>query len=892
MWNRRRNQALDGLDDEIRDHIERETEINIARGMSPDEARRQARIAFGSVALVHEDARAAWSWSWVEQAGQDLRFGARILKNSPGLSVTAAVLIALVVGINTTIFSMVNALVTQPAPGVKPEGLVRIAIPERPGAPLVNYSDYLDYREQTTALQSLTAFTNSRVTVASDSGSYAMWTAPVDANFFDTVGVRPVRGRAFTAAEGRSTDTAGLVAVVSYRAWQDVFGGDEDVVGRSIAINSRPATVIGVAPPSFSGTMLNERTDVWLPLLMYLGTLSRETSQRSMTDRNDTPVDVIGRLAPGKSIAAAQADFATMQARLDRSYPTADRPRVAVVQYAATAGGLIPSGAPTLLAIFSVITLMTVVIVSANVANLMLSRAVARQRETAVRQSLGASRIRIVRLLLAEGLSISVVAWLAACLLTIWAARAIPRLLPDSPFGQAGIDFGPDWKVVVYAMVLAAIGTIAFSLAPALRVWRQDALPWLKAGEHSVAPGRSRLSNGLVVLQLAFSVVLLTLAGLATRSVSLMTVDLGFDSQNLLLLTARITGSVTTRESSLALIDRIQERLQVIPGVHRVSYVRSFFPTTQMVRTAGAAEALRATMHVVGPGYFPTMGLSPVAGRPLTIADRERAGAVAMINQNLANALWPEQNPLGKTMSLRMLTFRGESGEQVERVEVVGVTPNAFVGGFNPERPDPRPNLIFISEQRAFGGPSRDPAAPGEITFYLRHGDSDLELVASALGPVLREVDPRVAIVSTQTMDTRLDNVTFSARVIARLLLIFSLISLLIAAIGQYAVIAFNMRRRVREFGVRIALGASARQVLSTVLREAFGLTAVGLLVGLLLSVGVAFAIRGALFGVTPTDGPTYAGVFALLGCVALVACCVPALAAARVNPVQALRQE
>jgi hypothetical protein len=263
-----------------------------------------------------------------------------------------------------------------------------------------------------------------------------------------------------------------------------------------------------------------------------------------------------------------------------------------------------------------------------------------------------------------------------------------------------------------------------------------------------------------------------------------------------------------------------------------------------------------------------------------------------MINQNLANALWPGQNPLGKTMSLRMLTFRGESDEQVERVEVVGVTPNAFVGGFNPERPDPRPNLIFISEQRAFGGPGRDPAAPGEITFYLRHGDSDLESVASALGPVLREVDPRVAIVSTQTMDTRLDNVTFSARVIARLLLIFSLISLLIAAIGQYAVIAFNMRRRVREFGVRIALGASARQVLSTVLREAFGLTAVGLLVGLLLSVGVAFAIRGALFGVTPTDGPTYAGVFALLGCVALVACCVPALAAARVNPVQALRQE
>ena len=211
MWSRRRNQALAGLDDEIRAHIERETEINIARGMTPDEARRQARLAFGNVTLVQEDARAAWTWTWLEQARQDLRFGARILKNSPGLSVTAAVLIALVIGINTTIYSMINALVTQPAPGVDPEGLVRIAIPERPGAPFVSYPDYLDYRAQTTALQSLTAFTNGRVTVTFESGSYALTAAAVDANFFETIGVRPLRGRTFTPDEGRPAVAAGLV---------------------------------------------------------------------------------------------------------------------------------------------------------------------------------------------------------------------------------------------------------------------------------------------------------------------------------------------------------------------------------------------------------------------------------------------------------------------------------------------------------------------------------------------------------------------------------------------------------------------------------------------------------------------------------------------------------
>jgi hypothetical protein len=284
------------------------------------------------------------------------------------------------------------------------------------------------------------------------------------------------------------------------------------------------------------------------------------------------------------------------------------------------------------------------------------------------------------------------------------------------------------------------------------------------------------------------------------------------------------------------------------------------------------------------------MGLPLTAGRALNAADRERPGAMAVINQNLADVLWPGQSPLGKTMALAAMNFRGPTGEEIGHVEVVGLVPNAFIGGFNPERPNPRPNLAFIVEQRAFAEGRGDPA--GELTFYLRHGSRDLETVASALGPALRDVEPRVAIVSTRTMDTQLETVTLTARVIARLLLVFSLVSLLIAAIGQYAVMAFNMRRRVREFGVRIALGASARQVLSNVLGEGCALTALGLAVGLLLSLGVAFAARGALFGVTPTDAPTHASVFALLGLVALIACCVPAVAATRVDPVRALRQE
>jgi len=880
MW-KRRNAALNGLEDEIHDHLERETEINIARGMSPEEARRQARLAFGNVSLVQEDARAAWTWVWFEQMRQDLRFGARILTTSPGLSFTAAVLIALVIGINTTIFSMVNGLVTRPAPGVEAKGLVRIALADRPGAGFFSYPDYQDYAAQTTTLQSLTAFTNRRMTVASDRGSYAFNATAVDTNYFETVGMRVIKGRTFTVGE-QSGDSSGLVAIISERAWQRHFDNADDIIGRAIAVNGQPATIVGVAPRDFRGTMLMEQSDVWLPLVAFWRLIAPQEMQRWLTDRAVQPVDLIGRLAPGKSVSEAQADFTTMQARLELSHPVERRSPVSVVRYSATAGGVIPAGAPAFMAIFSIVTLLTVLIVSANVANLMLGRAAARQRETAVRQSLGASRTRIIRLLFAEGLSISLVAWLAACVLTVWAARTIPRLMPESPLGNdPGLDFSPDWRVVGYAMLLAGIGTVAFTLAPAIRVWRQDPLSWLKAGEHSVAQGRSRLSNSLVILQLAFSVVLLTSAGLASRSASMMMVDLGFDPRNLLLMNVRTASSATSREASITLTDRLLERLRSLPHVRMASYLRNP-PRREAVNTFGGRDF--ATVHIVDADYLEVLGLSPITGRLLTAEDRARSNAVAVINQNLADTLWPAQTAVGQRLSL---------GRDRQTVEVVGVVANAYVSGFNPERTEVRPQYIFVTEQPMFAGWARgDPIGPGEIFFQVRHEAGKFDAVAAAIGPALREVDSSVPIVFVRTMSAQLEGMTLTARMIARLLTIFSLVSLLIAAIGQYAVVAFSMRRRVREFGVRIALGASARQILAAVLREGFALTTVGLVAGLLLSLGVATAARGVLFGVTPTDPRTYGGVFMVLAVVALVACCLPARAATRVDPVQALRQE
>ena len=878
MW-RRTNRDRD-LDEELRYHVERQIELNERNGMTPEEARHQALLQFGNVPLVKEDTRAVWTRVGLEQFLQDLRFGARILTKSPGLSATAAILIALVIGINTTIFSLVNSTLRRPAPGVTADDLVRVAIADQPGIPFFSVPDYLEYQTQTKTLRALTASTNRRVTLTTDRGSYAVFIAAVDANYFETVGVAVARGRSFDPSETTSLGATGLTAIISDQAWKNYFDNDPGVIGRAIEINGIPATIVGVAPPMFRGMGLTERSDVWLPLLAFWQGVMPEDA-RALADRSIATVELVGRLAPGRTVSEAQAEFSTIEARLRLANPSIERHPVSVVRYTGTAGGVAPAVMPAFLALFSIVTLLTVLIVAANVANLMLARSMARQRETAVRQSLGASRLRIVRLLLAEGLSISLLAWLAACVMAMWAVRAIPQLLPPTPLSQSGLNMAPDWRVVSYAMLLAAIGTVAFTMAPALRVWKEDPLPWLKAGEQSVAPGRSRLSSALVILQLAFSVVLLTGAGLASRSAAMMQVDIGFESRNLLLLKISTSGSARTRDAHLALIDQVRDRFTRIPGVQSVSYFRSRAPSP--VRALAASQPAFASVHAVGPDYLKVLRLRLLSGRTLDFDDRSRPTAVALVNQNVADALWPGQPAVGQTMLF---------GPERQTVEIVGVVANAFVGGFNPERPNPKPNDVFISEQPVFGGAQRnDLGNPGEVTFFVRHGGS-VETVASAVGPTLRDVDRRVSIVYMRTMDEQLDATTLSASMIAQLLGIFSVVSLVIAAIGQYAVVAFNMRRRVREFGLRIALGASARQVLSGVLREGLVLTSIGLALGLALSVAIAIAARSVLFNVTPTDPQTYAGVFVVLAVISLIACVLPARGASRVDPIRALRQE
>ncbi|HZO85003.1 MAG TPA: ABC transporter permease, partial [Verrucomicrobiae bacterium] len=594
---------------------------------------------------------------------QDFRYGTRILWKAPALSATAVILIALVIGLNTTIYSIIHAFITRPAPSIQAKNLVQLMMPGTLDDPFLSYPEYLEFAAETKTLHSLIGYGPEPVTLGTEDGSYGLFGAYVAGNYFEGLQVQIVRGRGLTLADER-LENSGLVAVISYRVWQEQFRGVDDVIGRNISVNGHPATVIGVAAPLFQGAGLAIPEDVWVPAVSYFPVRGR---QQLLTDRSDGGFGflVLGQIQPNASLSEAQAEFAIISARLAAAYPTTNKDKVVRPKpYSATVNAGISHASTQFLAIFSVITALTLIIVCANVANLLLARAVERQRETALRQSLGASRARILRILVAEGVALSAAAWATASVFAYWVATYAPRLIvPAGSVNGLGMrpnhmnmDFSPDARVLAYAMLLAFIGTVFFCIAPALRMWNQELLPGLKTGEHGVLRGRSRLSSALVVVQLAFSVVLLTSAGLAYRSLSLIdSQEVGFNKGNLLLVTVNPTLSITNRESNLAFLERVRERFRTVAGVQDVSYVRLPPPYSLMrgpVRSANVQTPITANINFIGPDYLRVLGLTPILGREFSAADNLRNRKTAIVNQDLALALWPGQSPLGQTIPL------------------------------------------------------------------------------------------------------------------------------------------------------------------------------------------------------------------------------------------------
>jgi putative ABC transport system permease protein len=612
-----------------------------------------------------------------------------------------------------------------------------------------------------------------------------------------------------------------------------------------------------------------EHADLWVPL----SPKPRDWLQRG------ADVVMIGRLAPDATRLEAQAELATLWRRVQETDPTVSQTiKVTLVPYSATAGGnsIVSTRGYQMLAIFSLVTLLTLTIVCANVANLLIARAATRERETALRRSLGASRVRIVRSLLAEGFVLALAAWISACVFAWWVSKVIVRFLVPADVPVVPPDLTPDWTVIGYALGLALLCTMAVTVGPALRAWRQPLLPFLKVGEAGSVQGRSRLSRTLVVIQLAFSILLLTTAGLAYRSLSLAdSLDVGFDTRNILLVTVSTTG-ITEAPAGPARLDPLQRAIGNLPDVERVSYVAGLrlrrsldFP----LRREASADPVMAASSRVAPGYFATLGVPITGGRDFTPHDRQGRPAV-ILTRNLADSLFPGKSAVGQSL----LAGRGDEAVQAE---VIGVVRDAFFTGRGSET---RPRHVFFADTGQL-------PPTGQTTFYVRHR-GELARLGPAIMRALRDVDPRVPVASLRSLEAEVAADAAPVWMLTMLLTLFAVSSLLIAAIGHYAVVAFDARRRMREFGLRIALGASAQQLLTSVIRDSLWLTAQGLLVGFALSAAAGTVLARVLFGITPTDPPTYLSVFALLTVASLLASYLPARRAARTDLLQALRTE
>ena len=826
----------------------------------------------------------------IEQFLADLRQGVRILTKSPAFSAAAIALIAAGIGGNTAVYSLVHAILTKPAPGIRAGGLVSFApsLDRRPIDPGENsYPNYLDYAASTRTMSSLTAFgaggAGGRFIANMQGGTFELRGMLVTANYFQTLGVRLARGREFTPEEARGS--APLAAIIAWHVWQNQFHGAEDALGKPVTVNGHTATIVGIGPPKFTGIWLAPHFEICVPLEAWSHLAGMD---EQLADRSWRRLGLLGRLAPGASLSEARAEFAAISTRLAQACPEANRGRGLLLEpYSATRFGPV-SGAQNRLfmAILMGVALLALAIVCANVANLMLSRALLRQREMAVRQSIGASRARILRILMAEGLALSVLAAALGGVFAWWACGAISKLAPPLESGARFFpDFTPDWRVALYALALAVASTLLFTMAPALRAWGQDLLPWLRAGEHSVARGRSRTATLLVVAQMALCVLLLVSGALAWRSTRLMeSTDLGFTRDHVLLAGIDTRTAAQTAGQNLQILERMRRRLLAVPGVLSASWAVAAPPHSHSwmgvpIATPGVAQPVLSDGTTAGPDYLHTLRVPMLAGRDFTPGDLT-GRPVAIVNRKLASALWPNQPAVGRVITVG-------AGDQL--LEVVGVVPDAAFnavgneGEFSGLAPEARRSFVFLPEGLR--------GAPGSYTFHLRYS-GDTAALAPAVRAAIGEIDRGVPVFSLRTMDAEFSDFVLPIHLFANVVAVFAAGALLMATVGLYALIAFYTVRRRREMGIRVALGATPRQILRGVLSDGLLLTAAGLGFGLLLSAAAARAFGSLLYGISPADPLTYTAVIAALGAVSLAACYVPARCAARVDPMDSLRQE
>jgi predicted permease len=864
----RRRKIESGLSEEIESHLQLATEANIATGMSPHEARHAALREFGGVEQIKEHYRDQRGFRWADELHGDIRFAMRSLRKSPGFTAVAVLTLALGSGACTAIFSVVNGVLLRPLDYPEPERLVVLREQQLPGFREFSLSppNYRDWEDELKSFERIAAYAGAALNLTGSGEPQRLNAVRATGHYFDVFRIRPTLGRTFLPDD----DIPGKdkVVVLSHPFWQRVYGGEAGAVGRTLQLNGEPYTVIGIAPPGFGSA---NHAELWVPIAFRPRDLANE-------NRGARFLNVVARLKPGVTIAQADAELKLLAARLANQYPETNKNWTAFT--AALADFTVRDVRTVLYTLLGAVGCV-LLIVCANIANLLLARAVARNREISLRAALGASRGRLIRQLLTESLLLALLGGVAGLLLAQWGLDALLALAPATLPRVADIQL--DSTVLVGSLALSLLTGIAFGLAPAWLGARTDVNEALIQASRGHTDGRARsgLRNTLVVIEVALALVLLAGAGLLVRSfIALGRVDPGFAPEHAVVLRLSLPAQKYARpEQQVAFADALLARVGGVPGVKSAGIVHSFpllFNFTQSFMVEGRprpkdAELPTTNDYSATPGYFQAMGIRLVRGRLFTERDDANAPRVVLVNETLAREQFPNEDPIGKRINIT----RGPESWR----EIVGIVSDVKQRGLDKATPNetylPFAQVPFTNQN-----------------LVVRANGSALA-IAGALRPAVYAVDKDQPIGGITPLTEIMADSVARQRFAMTLLTLFAIVALVIAAVGIYGLMAYTVTRRTSEIGIRMALGAQRADVLGLVFAQGGRLVGLGLLLGLGTALlGTRLIDASILFKTDARDPFTFGTITLLLAVVATLACLLPALRATKVNPLLALRTE
>ena len=852
-------------------HIELRTQENIRRGMTPEEARQSAKQNFGNAGYVKDESWDVRGGGLMEKIWQDVRFAARQLRGSPGFTIVALLSLALGIGGNAAIFSLISTTLLRPLPIAHPETVYSVDQGKQKDASYsqsMSYPNYKDIRDRNQVLQGTAVYRFAPMSVSHNGSNERVWGYLATGNYFDLLGAHAFLGRMLTSADDDAPN-AHPVVVMSYGCWQRRFGADPGIVGSALTINGHQFTAIGVAQPGFFGTESVFTPEFWVPSLMQ----EWIENQQGWKYRGNGQWRAIGRLKEGVSREQATAQLNTIAQQLSREYPDTDDGMALRL----LPPGLIEPDVRDAVIAFSGALMLTVLLVlliaCTNLASLLLARATQRRKEIAVRMAIGATRARLTWQLLTESVMLSVIGAALGLGVGMAIIQATEASLPRTELALT-MDLRMDWRVVSFVAGLAILAGIGFGLVPALHASRPEVVSALK--EETGGRKRTRLRSALVVLQVALSFVLLIAAGLTVKSLEhTQTLGPGFDPNNALTLSVDLGLQGYDREKGRNFYRQLRESVLALPGVTSAGFVARLPLGLDNSSTGASPEGQaeprledRSSVYyeTITPGYFSAMGIPLVAGRDFAESDTEKSAGVVIVNETLARRFWPGQNAIGKRLRTGM----------TKGTEVVGVAKNGkyFSLGEIPALVVYYPtSQIYESAGALVVRTSMDPEA----------------MIASVRSEV-QKLDPQLPVYGAKTLQEHMKLALFPLHAAAAAVGSFALLAMILAAIGIYGVMAYSVGQRTREIGIRMALGAKASDVWKMVLRQGVIILAIGMVLGVACAIGVSSVVANLLVGVSATDPATFLVIGVVLAGVALAACFLPARRATKVDPVLAIR--